>query len=302
MAFLPNRINKHKLTVSFILIIALFVSFGIITLKGLFTLGNLTRTIYEHPLVVSNASLNAALNITKMHRSMKDVVLSNSPDEAEAALKAVGEGEQKVYQQLDIIRENILGIEGQALERETRQLFVDWKPIRDEVVRLLKSGNRQEAILITKAKGARHVAKLEAKMLELTSYARKKATGFLAFAERSQSRLENITATLTIAGVFLSLTIAVIATYLVTKADKLLVDEKNKLQTALDEIKTLRGIIPICSHCKKIRDDEGIWKRMEEYIHAHSGANFSHGICPDCLRKYYPEEYTVMYSKEEQEK
>jgi len=257
MASVNSKIKKHKLSLSFLLIIVLFFSFGIITIRGLFTLGNLTRTIYEHPLVVSNASLIAALNITKMHRSMKDVVLASSPDEAEVALKAVAENEHKVYQQLDIVREVILGKEGQALEKQTRQLFASWKPIRQEVVSLLQSGNKKDAILITKAKGADHVLKLETKMLELTLYARKKADSFLELAETNQSRLENITIILSIAGVLLSVIIAFTATHLVIKAEKELLDEKNKLQNALDEIKTLRGIIPICSHCKQIRDDEG---------------------------------------------
>ena len=61
------------------------------------------------------------------------------------------------------------------------------------------------------------------------------------------------------------------------------------LQSALDEIKTLRGIIPICSHCKKIRNDDDSWQRIEKYIGEHSEAEFSHGICPECLKKYYPE-------------
>jgi len=63
------------------------------------------------------------------------------------------------------------------------------------------------------------------------------------------------------------------------------------LQNALAEIKTLHGIVPICSSCKKIRDDEGAWHQMEEYISAHTDAQFSHGICKDCARKLYPEYY-----------
>ena len=92
MVHLHNAIKKQKLMISFMMIIALFLCFGIITVNGMFTLGDLTRTIYEHPLVVSNASLDAALNITKMHRSMKDVVLANSYDEMEASVKAADEG------------------------------------------------------------------------------------------------------------------------------------------------------------------------------------------------------------------
>jgi two-component system sensor histidine kinase EvgS len=69
--------------------------------------------------------------------------------------------------------------------------------------------------------------------------------------------------------------------------------EKEKIITelrgALKEIKTLRGILPICSHCKKIRDDKGAWNQLEHYIHEHSEAEFSHGICLECAKKYYPE-------------
>jgi len=61
------------------------------------------------------------------------------------------------------------------------------------------------------------------------------------------------------------------------------------LQEAIKEIKTLRGIIPICSHCKKIRDDKGYWSQIESYISEHSEAEFSHGICKDCAEEYYPE-------------
>jgi len=63
----------------------------------------------------------------------------------------------------------------------------------------------------------------------------------------------------------------------------------HKLRQALEEIKTLKGIIPICMHCKKIRDDQGYWNQIERYIHEHSDAKFSHGVCPECLEKHYPE-------------
>lgn len=61
------------------------------------------------------------------------------------------------------------------------------------------------------------------------------------------------------------------------------------LKKALDDIKTLKGIVPICSHCKKIRDDKGYWNQLEAYVQKHSEAEFSHGICPDCAKKFYPD-------------
>lgn len=64
------------------------------------------------------------------------------------------------------------------------------------------------------------------------------------------------------------------------------------LQDALAHIKTLRGIVPICSQCKRIRDDEGYWEQLDIYVRDHSEAEFTHGICPDCIRTLYPEEAT----------
>lgn len=62
-----------------------------------------------------------------------------------------------------------------------------------------------------------------------------------------------------------------------------------KLEKALAEIRTLQGIIPICAACKKIRDDRGYWNQLETYLSHHSHAEFSHGLCPECLRRLYPD-------------
>ncbi len=61
------------------------------------------------------------------------------------------------------------------------------------------------------------------------------------------------------------------------------------LQQAMEEIKVLKGLLPICSYCKKIRDDKGYWNQLEEYITTHSEAVFSHGICDDCMTKLFPQ-------------
>ncbi len=64
---------------------------------------------------------------------------------------------------------------------------------------------------------------------------------------------------------------------------------RTELQAALREVKTLQGIIPICSHCKNIRTQGGDWQQIEAYVRSHSNAEFSHGMCPDCLRRHYPD-------------
>lgn len=62
-----------------------------------------------------------------------------------------------------------------------------------------------------------------------------------------------------------------------------------ELQEASSEVSTLSGLLPICSNCKGIRDDKGYWNQIEKYIKEHSAADFTHGICPDCIKKIYPD-------------
>jgi len=66
-----------------------------------------------------------------------------------------------------------------------------------------------------------------------------------------------------------------------------LAEQVRNLRQALDDIKTLQGILPICMHCKQIRNDKGYWENVEAYITRHSKALFSHSICPGCLKKHY---------------
>jgi hypothetical protein len=72
-----------------------------------------------------------------------------------------------------------------------------------------------------------------------------------------------------------------------TKRENLILE----LKRVLSEIKTLSGLLPICAYCKKIRNDEGYWEQIESYIKERSLADFSHGICPECMKKYYPDHH-----------
>lgn len=76
---------------------------------------------------------------------------------------------------------------------------------------------------------------------------------------------------------------------------KLIEEERARLiidlEDALARVKTLSGLLPICASCKKIRDDKGYWKQIETYIQEHSEAEFTHGICPECMKRLYPNHY-----------
>lgn len=76
----------------------------------------------------------------------------------------------------------------------------------------------------------------------------------------------------------------------------------NELQKALDNIRQLSGLLPICASCKKIRDDKGYWNNIEAYISEHSEALFTHAICPECGKGLYPKYYDEVWGKEDKKK
>lgn len=75
------------------------------------------------------------------------------------------------------------------------------------------------------------------------------------------------------------------------RAMQFLEETNQTLQHTLDEVKTLRGLLPICVYCKQIRVEDGSWLQLEKYVREHTYADFTHGMCPECYKKHYPEIY-----------
>ena len=84
---------------------------------------------------------------------------------------------------------------------------------------------------------------------------------------------------------FRSIQYAIERLKIVKERDQLIAE----LQDAMAQIKTLRGLVPICASCKNIRNDKGYWERIESYVAKHTDATFTHGICPECAKKLYPD-------------
>jgi PAS domain S-box-containing protein len=225
----------QRLIISYCILIILFILFGLLSLSDMRTASKLTRTIYDHPFIVSTASLRSDVSIAKIHRSMKDIVLFNFSSKINASIEAVKEEEQQVFKYLDIVKNRILGDEGKILEEEARQLFSDWKPIRKEVIELVRKGQREKAAKITMGKGADHVIKLESKILALTDYARNKASVFMQNAEKVHSRMHTTLIAFLIIGVILSSLVAfftikqIIAVERSIKESEALLDETQQL-------------------------------------------------------------------------
>ena len=228
----PRKINvRRRLIWAFSILVLIFSFFGLFSIFDIHTLSSLTRTIYNHPLAVSNAALQSNVSITKMHHSMKDVVLFTSPSRINRAIKAVNEQEQRVYKYLDIVRERIIGNEGKTLENETRKLFDNWRPIREEVIEFVRRGEIESAAAITVEKGADHVALLEEKMLRLTNYAKKKASDFMKETELVHSRVNLILVVFLLLSIFTSFLVALFTIKRIGSSEKEL--QKNEARYRL---------------------------------------------------------------------
>jgi hypothetical protein len=206
---IAQKINVSKnLKLGFGTLIVIFFLFGMFILYDINKVSKLSLTVYNHPLVVSNAALQVNVSISKMHRSMKDVVLFGSPSKIQQSVDAVSDEEVLAYRHFNIVRKNILGEKGKFLEKEARELFDEWRQIRNEVIGLVNKGQNENAANITIGKGAEHVAILEEKMFGLTNYARDKASEFTAETQKVHTRLNITSIFFLVLGILTSLLVA----------------------------------------------------------------------------------------------
>lgn len=187
LSAIENTRIGTRLSVGFGLILVVLVGYGLFSQVQKQELSDLTVKLYRHPLTVSNAVLGINTDIVKIHRSMKDIALSQGDAaEIERHLNDIESIEEAVYANFEIIDERFLG--DKSMVNEARQAFRDWKPIRQEVITLKRQGFDADAAAITKGKGAAHVASLESKMDALTNFAKGKAASFLENAQATSTR------------------------------------------------------------------------------------------------------------------
>lgn len=178
---LANIRISMKLAIGFSVLIAALIVLGVISDISLNKLSNLTHKLHRHPLAVSNAILEANGNIIAMHRGMKDVVLAKTDEARNKAIASVNQYEKNVYAQFKIVKERFLGDKAKVLE--AHELFVNWKPIRDEVIQLIKQDRRDEAAAINTGKEAVHLKKIDKIMSFFINFAKGKADEFMVSAE-----------------------------------------------------------------------------------------------------------------------
>lgn len=183
---------KSKFVLVAVFMFIVLISFSLFLINLINQLATVTSDIIDHPLEVSNAASYANVEVLRMHRDLKEILLVDEDYEINILVDKIRVSESKVYVALDTIAYDILGEEGKALQESARKLFDDWKVIRSEIIEAVRDGNKEEAFRIIKSKGSDHIEVLEQNLLELNLYARKKAEGFQENSIKLEASTEKI--------------------------------------------------------------------------------------------------------------
>jgi len=197
---------NRNIIISFSITIILLLFLGAVSIVKMMELSKLTQNLYKHPFTVTNATKTIATNLVSMHRYMKDVALANSMDEIKQAVMKVNNNEIVIYKEFDIVFDRYLGDKKDI--QMSYDAFVNWKPIRDEVIDLMKAGKTNEAAQITKGKGALHVENLNNQVNKMVIYANNKATFFKENARNNE--IKSITLILGVLAIILIIVITVL--------------------------------------------------------------------------------------------
>lgn len=236
MSINTERAITNTIICSFGVLLFLFLFYLTLNYRAIEGILNLAKTIHNHPLVVSNASLQANSNILKIHRNMKDVVILDDENMIESKISKVQKIEQETIAHLKTIQHNILGNLGQEIASDALILFLEWRPIRAGVIANVRAGERGIAARTTWTEGEEHVEKLELKMAELQKYARTKATGFLNETESVSRRTKQQSLLFLPLWVIVFFGVAFITIRKTYQSEKNLSEEKEKLNVTLRSI------------------------------------------------------------------
>jgi methyl-accepting chemotaxis protein len=171
-----NLSLRKRLAAVFSILILILIIMTAIAVKQMNSISNFTQLLYKHPFAVSIAIVKIEKSVTSMHRSMKDVALANSPEQIDKAAAIVSHVENETFQYFDVLEDRFLGDLSDI--KTIRQNFINWGPIRNNVIQLMKQGKREEAANITKVKGANHIKELNQRLAKLEDFASNKAKEF----------------------------------------------------------------------------------------------------------------------------
>ncbi len=224
---LKNTKIGYRLVLGFGMVIIITILIGLIANININRMWLITENMYKHPFTVSKAVRDIRTNIIAMHRSMKDVPLASDDNQINQAKTKVDEYERQVYKSFDIVFDRFLGEMSDV--QSAYNAFVNWKPIREEVIRLQLEGNKEEAATITKGKGANHVDNLNRKIQTMIDFANQKGDNFYKEAELVKNTTIKSSLILLLVIVSIGLLVAVLITYSIIKPLSSMLDVSKRL-------------------------------------------------------------------------
>jgi methyl-accepting chemotaxis protein len=200
-----------RLAAGFGVVVLLTLALGLIAENSAGRLAETTAKLYRHPFTVSVNLAHVRAEIFAMHRSMKDVALSKTPADLDKAAADVDMREKRINEHFNIVSERFLGDKTDVAA--ARKAFADWKPIRDEVIRLMRDGKPAEAAAITKERGAAQVEDARVRLNKLIDFSKNKAEAFMVNAEKINAEVE----TLIIGGMIGAAGLGVLIAFFITR-------------------------------------------------------------------------------------
>ncbi|MBI5162949.1 MAG: methyl-accepting chemotaxis protein [Magnetospirillum sp.] len=211
-----------RLVAGFAAAISLAAIAGAVAVINMDALSDQTEKLYRHPFAVTVASLQISTDMVAINRSMKDVVLARTPEQFEAAVKAVEAADADAIAQLKVVHERFLGDKTKIQQLE--QAIVDWRPIRGQVIALTKDGKLDEAAEITRTKGLAQAKQITELSNGVIAFARDKAEAFMKSANDQSDHAIQLTVALVVGAAFVGFAVALLTARGITRPLNAIVD------------------------------------------------------------------------------
>jgi diguanylate cyclase (GGDEF)-like protein/PAS domain S-box-containing protein len=210
-------------------VILMLMVLGILSIYQVKQIARNADDIYQHPFTVSNAAHTLNSNLVTMNRHLHDVIEAKSIEDMNKAVSDISHYETEVLKEFDIIFDRFLGEKTQV--NNVYKLFVGWKPIRDEIINLVRQGQIEQAVTVNANKGTQYLDKLNQDVAALVAFAKGKAKNFHDHAVKNQQQATMMLSTLAIIAVMFSVAIA----YYVTRQHILTNKERLHRQYLVDQ-------------------------------------------------------------------
>lgn len=187
MNIFKNLSIKRRFFILFFICITAFISFGTFALIELNNLAQVTDNIYNQPLKVSNAAREARVNVIKIHRAMKDVILASSSDEVQRQVNVANQLESDALKDLDTLEESSIDKETKKNLNDIKNILAEWKQGRQEIIDEVLKGKSAEAEKISTGKNAAYVEQIEASLSNIDKYSSENARSLIDESHKMQS-------------------------------------------------------------------------------------------------------------------